>query len=325
MADEDSESRMSTLARPESDPHSENATGQSVHPPFAPYLWMLCGAFAFTVMSTLAHLVRDRFTWQTIAMGRSSVPFLLTGLSALLAGGQLVVFGPRALWLRSLAGSTSLVCTFYALTRLPVADALTLTNLFPIWVALLSWPLLSQRPGVFVWCCVVSAVCGVVLIQQPHSPDGNLATITSLIASFTSALAMIGLHRVQGVDTRAIVWHFSAVSLIFASLAMGLIESPMPVEPQPRTWLSWIELFGVGASATVGQFCLTKAFTLGVPSRVAVVGLSQVGFALIFELILENRDYNKASLLGMLLVLAPTASLLLRRHDSEPAVPMQDS
>ena len=84
-------------------------------------------------------------------------------------------------------------------------------------------------------------------------------------------------------------------------------------------------LFGVGASATVGQFCLTKAFTLGVPSRVAVVGLSQVGFALIFELILENRDYNKASLLGMLLVLAPTAILLLRRHDSEPAVPIQDS
>lgn len=317
--DATSDGRTGTPAR-----HSHE-TGRSARPTFAPYLWMLCGAFAFTVMSTLAHLVRGRFAWQAIAIGRSSVPFLVTGISALVMGGQLVVFGPRALWLRSLAGSTSLVCTFYALTRLPVADALTLTNLFPIWVALLSWPLLRQRPGVFVWCCVVSAVCGVVLIQQPHSPEGNLATLTSLIASFTSALAMIGLHRVQGVDTRAIVWHFSAVSLIFASLAMGLIDSPMPIEPQPRTWLSWVELVGVGASATVGQLCLTKAFTLGVPSRVAVVGLSQVGFALIFELILENRDYNKASLLGMLLVLAPTASLLLRRHDSEPAVPMQDS
>ena len=318
MADHD-EGRMGTLARPESE------TGKSAHPPVAPYLWMLVGAFAFTVMSTLAHLVRDRFTWQTIAIGRSSVPFVLTGLSALLAGGQLVVFGPKALWLRSLAGSTSLVCTFYALTRLPVADALTLTNLFPIWVALLSWPLLNQRPGAFVWGCVVSAVCGVVLIQQPHSPDGNLATFTALIASFTSALAMIGLHRVQGVDTRAIVWHFSAVSLIFASLAMGLIEGRMPVEPQPRTWVSWLELFGVGASATIGQFCLTKAFTLGVPSRVAVVGLSQVGFALVFELILESRDYNKASLLGMLLVLAPTAILLLQRRESEAALPMQDN
>ena len=321
MADHD-ERRMGTLARPESETGNPP---KADHPPIAPYLWMLVGAFAFTVMSTLAHLVRDRFPWQAIAIGRSSVPFVLTGLSALLTGGQLVVLGPRALWLRSLAGSTSLVCTFYALTRLPVADALTLTNLFPIWVALLSWPLLNQRPGAFVWGCVVSAVCGVVLIQQPHSPDGNLATFTALLASFTSALAMIGLHSVQGVDTRAIVFHFSAVSLIFAGLAMGLLERGMPVEAQPQTWVSWVELFGVGASATIGQVCLTKAFTLGVPSRVAVVGLSQVGFALIFELMLERRDYNKASLFGMLLVLAPTAILLLRRSESEPALPMQDN
>lgn len=306
--------RMDAPAQADSD-----ASG-SVPPRVAPYLWMLCGAFAFTVMSTLAHLVRDRFTWQAIAIGRSSVPFVLTGLSALATGGRLVVLGPKALWLRSLAGSTSLVCTFFALTRLPVPDALTLTNLFPIWVALLSWPLLRQRPGMFTWGCVASAICGVVLIQQPHSPDGNLATLTALMASFTSALAMIGLHRIQGVDTRAIVWHFSAVSLIFASVAMGLLESRIPVAAQAPTWLSWVELFGVGASATIGQFCLTKAFTLGMPSRVAVVGLTQVGFALIFEVLLESRHYDGSSLLGMVLVLAPTAILLLRRPEAEPVL-----
>lgn len=286
----------------------------------APYLWMLCGAFAFTVMSTLAHLVRDRFTWQTIAIGRSSVPFVLTAISAWVSGGQLVVFGPQALWLRSLAGSTSLVCTFYALTRLPVADALTLTNLFPIWVALLSWPLLRQRPGLFVWGCVASAVCGVVLIQQPHSPEGNLATVAATVASFTSALAMIGLHRVQGIDTRGIVWHFSLVSLLFAGLASGFLEGRWPVPPVPPTTWNWIELAGVGLSATIGQLCLTKAFTLGIPSRVSVVGLSQVGFALLFEVALENRRYDLSSLIGMVLILAPTASLLLRRRDSDPAL-----
>lgn len=162
------------------------------------------------------------------------------------------------------------------------------------------------------------------MIQQPHSPEGDIATLTALIASFTSALAMIGLHRIQGVDTRAIVWHFSAVSLVFASLAMGLIEGRMPIESRPQTWISWLELFGVGTSATLGQFCLTKAFTLGIPSRVAVVGLTQVGFALIFELLIEHRDYNITSLFGMLLVLAPTAFLLTRRSGSEPPYPVPD-
>ena len=326
---EDVERKMGTLARPESETGKSAdlvvETGKSAHPPIAPYLWMLVGAFAFTVMSTLAHLVRDRFTWQAIAIGRSSVPFVVTGLSALMMGGRLTVLGPRALWLRSLAGSTSLVCTFYALTRIPVPDALTLTNLFPIWVALLSWPLLRQRPGPFIWGCVVCAVCGVIFIQQPHSPDGNLATFTALTASLTSALAMIGLHRIQGVDTRAIVWHFSGVALIFAGLALWLLERKIPGDALPPTLASWIELLGVGVSATIGQFCLTKAFTLGVPSRVAVVGLSQIGFALVFEVILESRHYDVSSLFGMGLVLAPTAVLLLRRRESEPAMPMQDN
>jgi len=317
--DSNSERGRSTLARPALE------RCESARPAFAPYLWMLFGAVAFTVMSTLAHHVRDRFTWQTIAIGRSIVPFLVTGLSALAMGGQLVVFGPRALWLRSLAGSTSLVCTFFALTRIPVADALTLTNLFPIWVALLSWPMLRQRPGAFTWGCVVCAVFGVMLILQPHSPEGNLATLAALIASFTSALAMIGLHRVQGVDTRAIVWHFSAISLIVAGLAKGLLRGDFPIQPQPLTGTSWIELLCVGASATIGQFCLTKAFTLGVPSRVAVVGLSQVGFALVFEVLLEDRRYDLASIVGMLLVLAPTAVLLLRRRESFGIDPLDDA
>ena len=286
--------------------------------PVVPYLWMLCGAFAFAVMSTLAHLIRDRFSWQAIAFGRSSVPFVLTALSAWLMGGRLVLLGPKALWLRSLAGSTSLICTFYALTRLPVADALTLTNLFPIWVALLSWPMLRQRPGLFVWGCAVCAVCGVVLIQQPHLADGNLATMGALTASFTSSLAMIGLHRVKGLDARAIVWHFSGVSLIFAGAAMWLLDGRLPDRPMPVTLASWLFLLGVGTSATIGQFCLTKAFTLGVPSRVSVVGLTQVGFALLFEVLFESRQYSSSSLLGMLLVVAPTAWLLVRRRGASP-------
>jgi hypothetical protein len=41
----------------------------------------------------------------------------------------------------SIAGSISLVCGFYAMTHYPVSEVLTLTNMFPLWVAVLSLPL----------------------------------------------------------------------------------------------------------------------------------------------------------------------------------------
>lgn len=62
------------------------------------------------------------------------------------SGVRLFVFHPPMLWIRDIAGSISLVCTFFALVRLPAGDVLALTNIFPLWIALLSWPVLGVRP-----------------------------------------------------------------------------------------------------------------------------------------------------------------------------------
>ena len=62
------------------------------------------------------------------ALVRALVMFASTATWARAAGVRLVVFDPPTLWVRSLAGSFSLVCTFYAMTRLPVAEVLTLTR-----------------------------------------------------------------------------------------------------------------------------------------------------------------------------------------------------
>src|SRR5437879_4759019 len=101
-----------------------------------PYLWMLYCSVAFALMGTLTHALRERCDWQVTAVLRSGLAFLFIMVWMGTTGVRPVVFRPRILWLRSLAGSLSLVGNFYALTRLPVADVLTLSNLFPIWVAL---------------------------------------------------------------------------------------------------------------------------------------------------------------------------------------------
>jgi drug/metabolite transporter (DMT)-like permease len=71
-------------------------------------------------------------------------------------------------------------------------------------------------------------------------------------------------------------------------------------------------LAGVGLSATVGQLAMTKAFALGSPSRVSVVGLMQVVFALLFDLLVWRRQFGPLSILGIALVVAPSAWLMLR-------------
>lgn len=275
----------------------------------SPYLWMLCGSLAFAIMASLASSLSRTFPWQWLAVGRSTVPFLVCAIIAWSYGIKLPLWKPRILWLRSIAGSLSLVFTFFALTRLPSSDVMTLTNIFPVWVALASWPLLGQRPTLSVWACIGVALTGVVLVLEPHFDEGNFATLVALAASVTTTVAMLGLHKLHEVDPRAIVWHFSGVSFLFSFGSMLLFDVAARGQ-EPITFTSYLVLLGVGVAALTGQFCLTKAFTTGTPSRVSVVGLTQVGFTMLFEILFVGRTYNSQTLIGMALVLAPTAWLL---------------
>lgn len=277
----------------------------------SPYLWMLCGALSFSVMATLASSLGGTYPWQWIAVGRSTVPFVVFGLIAWMRGVRLPLWSPRTLWIRSLAGSFSLVLTFFALTRLPSSDVLTLTNIFPVWVVALSWPLLGHRPTWGMAVSAATAVAGCAVILQPHFAQGNLATLAALAASLTTSVALMGLHRLHRFPTLAVVWHFSGVSLVFCFASMLLFEVA-PHGHEPPSIASGIALAGVGVAASLGQYCLTKAFTLGVPARVSVIGLTQVGFVVAFETLFRGRAVATHTFVGMALVLAPTAWLLMR-------------
>src|SRR5947209_6149827 len=129
-----------------------------------PYLWMLLASVAFALMGELAHALRSSCCWQVVALARSLLGLAFAAAFALAGGKRLVLWRPRALWLRSSAGGVSLVCNFYALTHLPVSDVLTMTNTFPLWVAVLSWPLLGQRPAGRVWLGVGPGLARVVAV-----------------------------------------------------------------------------------------------------------------------------------------------------------------
>jgi drug/metabolite transporter (DMT)-like permease len=279
---------------------------------------MLCGCFAFSWMGEFASLLGQRgCDWRLVALARSLLAFLFALGLARAAGARLVLWRPAVLWWRSCAGSLSLLCTFFALTRLPTSEVLTLTNTFPIWVAILSWPLLRERPSIATWIAAGCGVLGVVLIQHRDAENSSLALSfavpLALFAAFTSAVAMLGLHRLRDVDSWAIVVHFSGVSTAFV-LVSWLFGAAPPVE-QVFDGQVLLLLLGVGATATLGQICLTRAFTTGQPARVSVVGLAQILFALGLDVLIADRSFELTTLAGIGLVVAPTAWMMTARTE----------
>jgi drug/metabolite transporter (DMT)-like permease len=285
---------------------------------------MLVGSFFFAGMAASAHALRFHCDWQVIALARSSMPLILASTIAVLGGARLVLFAPRILWVRSIAGSISLVCTFFALTRLPPSHVFTLASMFPIWVALLSWPLYQERPSTQVWLSVAGSVVGVALMELSGQSDHLetpplerwLAIAGMFVASLATAVAMLGLHRLRHIHPWAIVAHFSGVALLF-SVASFFVSADAPASSNPPRPETLLLLLSVGATATIGQLFLTKAFSAGPPAKVSVVSLTQIVFVMVLEVAFWDRQFNVLTLAGMVLVMAPTAWLMASQTKGE--------
>lgn len=293
---------------------------------------MLIGSLFFAIMALLAESLKEQFSFPWISAIRSGVATCLAFALAFAAGSKLVFFKPFTLWIRSISGWVSMMFCFYAMTHYNVEIVLALTNSYPIWVAILSWPILGIVPNAKSWIALLVSCLGMGLIYYGSENAGDVVSTYSnphwaipaaILASIMSGVALINLHRLKGIDARAIVTHFSAVATLGSLLVW--LALPVPSDLTTTDDGSVLRLLGVGIAATVGQLCLTKAFSTGQPANVSIIGLSQVVFAAIFKWFLERQVPSLLSTLGMLLVMAATIWVILGKpkikHDAAPATP----
>lgn len=279
-------------------------------------------------MALLAESLRDQFTYPWITMVRSGIATTLAIALTLLGGAQLVFLRPVTLWIRSLSGWASMICGFYAITHYDVEIVLALTNMYPLWVAILSWPLLGKTPSLKTWLALFVSCIGMWLvyassisfdtIRTSRSYNPRLAIPMAVLAGMLSGVALINLHRVKHIDTRAVVAHFSAVATVLSFVVWIFLPVSPPVDVVDRA--SVLRLLGVGLAATLGQICLTMAFSTGAPAQVSVVGLSQVVVAVIVKFIIEGRIPTAGSMLGMSLVVASTIWVILSHSPTRERV-----
>lgn len=280
--------------------------------------WMLASSFTFALMGALTGLLADRCHWLVVATIRVAFMCVVSLTMVRIAGEKLHLLDPPTLWLRSLAGSFNMICNFYSLTHMPLADATTLFNVNPIWILVFSILFFKHPPRFSEFLCVATGLAGVVLIEQPHLAVRNFAAVVALLSSLSTAVAMLGLHRLKGVSPWAVVAHFAMVSTVISSVWL-FSKASTAIDARLLNPTTIALILAVGLLGTIGQVFLTKAYAAGAPPRVAVIGLMQVVFAIVFEILILHGTPSPLTFLGFAFVLAPTAWLLTRNRTAPAA------
>ena len=212
---------------------------------------------------------------------------------------------------RSLFLLVSLVGYFHALTQLPLALAVTISYLAPIFVSVLAIPVLNERPAPSIWAALALGLAGVSISLWPELQaglDGNstarlLGMLSAAVAAVSFAFVMLFARQQSRSDS---VW---TILLIQSLLPLALLAAPAAWAWKPLLEGDLLLILLAGGLGTLGLLCLTFAFTRLEASRVAPLEYSSfvwatgLGYLLFGEVPTLTTALSAALIIGGCLLL----------------------
>ena len=262
---------------------------------------MLVAGVMFAIMGVCVKLGAPRFTTAELVFYRSL--FGLLAILAITTSQGLPLSTP--LWRRhlsrSLTGFFALILFFYAITVLPLATAITLNYTSPLFLAIFTAVVLRERVRLPLAAAILLGFIGVVVLLNPTFSraewlGGLLGLISGILAGY-AYLQVTQLGRMGEPEWRT-VFYFTLVCTLGGALGMVLFHfrsislSDLPL------------LAGMGASATLAQLAMTRAYRIGDALVAGSLAYSTVVFASLFGLWLWDETLTSGEWLAIGLIIS---------------------
>ncbi len=252
--------------------------------------FVLAGVLAISVNDMLIKQLSGGYPLHEIVFFRAAIGIIVSLAIVQYEGGLQILKTSQAGWhlLRGCLVVVSNMAFFLALAALPLADATALFFVAPLFITLLSIPILGERVGIMRLSAVAVGFLGVIIMQRPWADAGalqasRLVLLLPVIAALTYALNQLMTRRL-GVRSKA-----SALSVyiqgVFLIVSIGFFlvagdgryatgNTSASVQFLLRAWVwpetadMWV-LLGLGVNSAIIGYCLSQAYRIADAATVA--------------------------------------------------------
>lgn len=176
---------------------------------------------------------------------------------------------------------------YYALSRLELATATTLVSMSPVFVTLLSIPLLGHRVGWIRSLAVLSGFIGVIAVMQPTTESFSPVLLLPVVAALCYALTTLTSRFFHSsVPTALLYFYSAAITFIGAVVLMLSLQAYIPVQSL-QDWLYFIMMGVAGGCAVI---LLISAYRMWEPSSLSPFEY----FGIVFSFILGFLFFDEA-------------------------------
>ena len=219
-------------------------------------------------------------------------------------------------FIRGIVGVTSMGLGFFALSRLPYPEWISLSYGAPLLTVVFAAIFLKEVVRAYSWVAVLVGLCGIVIVAAPNfslsSGDMDSAHAVGALASLggaaMAAIAMIQVRRLVAHEkTATIVVYFSMTCSIIA-----LVTLPFGwVVPDGR---QAVLLVGAGLCGGVGQLLLTACYRYADTSTIAPFEYTSMIAAVVIGYTVFNEEVTATTLLGAFIVISAGLFIIFREH-----------
>lgn len=262
-------------------------------------LCVIFAAFSFSLMSFFVRLSGDLPVMQKVFFRN----LIASGIAAFTLARSNEGFKIKkgsfyGLSMRCIFGCLGMICNFWAVDHLGLADSNILNKMSPFFAIILSYFILKEKPDRVEWTSVLIAFTGAVFIVKPTAGLASLPALIGLFSGLGAGIAYTYVRKLgnNGERSTAIVFYFSAFSCL-VTLPFFIFRHVQMTGQQ----VFYLLLSGIAAAG--GQFGITAAYTHAPAKEISVFDYSQVLFAAMLGRLFFGESPDLYSAIGYVIII----------------------
>ncbi|WP_191117915.1 DMT family transporter [Vibrio campbellii] len=277
--------------------------------------FMVLSAFGFALMSaTVKHVSLHGIPVFEIVAARALVSLVISYLDVKRKGISVWGNNKPLLFARGAVGTMALMCVYYSVTMLPLAEATIFQYIHPVFTALLAVFFLKERIQSSTFICIALCLLGVYVMVKPETgPDAEHAlpmfsVMIAILGAFGSSIAYVIVRKLsQTEDSSVIIFYFPLVALPASILLIG------DQFVMPDLYLTMM-LVLVGVFTQIGQLGLTKAMQTQEAGKASAYSYVQIIFSVVLGIVFFGELPSAWTYLGGALIVTGALINVFGQH-----------
>lgn len=283
--------------------------------------FMVLSAFGFALMSaTVKHVSLHGIPVFEIVAARALVSLVISYLDVKRKGISVWGNNKPLLFARGAVGTMALMCVYYSVTTLPLAEATIFQYIHPVFTALLAVFFLKERIQSSTFICIALCLLGVYVMVRPETvPDAEHAlpmfsVMIAILGAFGSSIAYVIVRKLsQTEDSSVIIFYFPLVALPASILLIG------DQFVMPDLYLTMM-LVLVGVFTQIGQLGLTKAMQTQEAGKASAYSYVQIIFSVVLGIVFFGELPSAWTYLGGALIVTGALINVFGQHLKLPFI-----